>query len=79
MSNKAQLASYYVAEIIVQKQMKPHTVSQSFNLSACLKFVRTMLSEEVEQAVRNILLLDDSIRRIINYTSSNIAENMSKT
>jgi hypothetical protein len=78
-SNKTQLAFYDVAEIIVQQQMKPHTVSQSFNLSACCKFVRTMLIEEVEQAVRNIQLLDDNIRRRINDTSSNISGNVSET
>jgi hypothetical protein len=55
--------------------MKPHTVSQS----ACLKFVKTMLSEEVEQAVRNVQLLDDSMRRRVNVTSSDTEENVSKT
>jgi hypothetical protein len=78
-SNKAQLAFCDLAIIIVQKQMKPHTVRQSFNLSACLKLVKTMLSEEVEEAVRNIQLLDDNIHRRINDASSNIAENVSKT
>ena len=52
---------------------------QSFNWSACLKFVKTMFSDEAEQAVRNIQLLDDNIRGRINDTSSNIAENVSKT
>lgn len=56
MSTRAHLAFYDIAEIIVHKQIKPHTVRQSFNLSACLKFVKTMLSEEVEKAVRNMQL-----------------------
>jgi hypothetical protein len=73
------LVLYDVDEIKVQKQIKPHTVSQSFNFSACIKFVKTMLSEEVEQPVMNIQLLDDNIHRKINDTSSNIAKNVSKT
>jgi len=38
-----------------------------------------MFSDEAEQAVRNIQLLDDYIRRRINDTSTNIAENVSET
>jgi hypothetical protein len=71
------MAFYDVAEIIVQQQMKPYTVSQSLNFSAYLKFVTTMLSEDVEHAVRNFQLLDDNIRRRIIDKSSDIAENVS--
>jgi hypothetical protein len=37
-----------------------------------------MLSEEAEQNIANIPLLDDSMRRRMNDTSSNIEENVSK-
>jgi hypothetical protein len=74
-SDKAQLASYKVAEIVAQ-QMKAHTIAESLILPACQAIVKTMLGDEAELEIKKIPLSDDTIKRRIQDMSNDIEENV---
>ena len=74
-SEKAQQASYQVAEIVAQ-QMKAHTIAESLILPACLAVVKTMLGDEAELEIKKVPLSDDTIKRRIIDMSNDIEENV---
>ena len=75
-SDKAQIASYQVSELIAQN-MKAHTLGKSIILPACKKIVSTMLGNEAALKISKIPLSDDTVRRRILEMSSDIEKNVS--
>lgn len=61
-SNKAQIASYKVAELIAQKT-KPYTVVESLILQTCHEII-IIFGDEASNSIWKILLSDDSILKI---------------
>ena len=76
-SDKAQIASYQVSELIAQN-MKAHTLGESIILPACKKIVSTMLGNEAALKISKIPLSDDTVRRRILEMSSDIEKNVSR-
>jgi hypothetical protein len=74
-SDKAQEASYYVAELVA-KQMKPHTIAESLILPACQAIVKTMFGEEAAREITKIPLSNNTISRRITEMSKDIEENV---
>ena len=60
MSEKAQLASYDVAKIIVLKS-KSHDLAELVILPACKKMVKIMLGDKAEQEINKIPLSNNTI------------------
>lgn len=75
-SDKAQIASYKVVELIAQKT-KPHSVAESFILTLCSDIVKIMFGDEASNEISKIPLSNDTIRRI-NDMSVYIEENVNK-
>ena len=75
-SDKAQIASYQVSELIAQN-MKAHTLVESIILPACKKIVSTMLGNEAALKISKIPLSDDTVHRRILEMSSDIEKNVS--
>ena len=75
-SDKAQIASYQVSELIAQN-MKAHTLGESIILPACKKIVCTMLGNEAALKISKIPLSDDTVRKRILEMSSDIEKNVS--
>lgn len=67
-AEKAQKASYLVAELIA-KNMKPHTIAESLILPSCCAIVRIMFGAEAEKEVKKIPLSDIISRRIQEMSS----------
>ena len=61
-SERAQLASIEIAEIIAMKS-KSHTLAESVILPACKKIVKSMLGETAEKEISKIPLSNDTIHR----------------
>lgn len=76
-SDKAQLASYKVSEIIATK-MKPHTIAETLILPACKEIVKIMLGEDSEQVISKVPLSNNTISRRIDHMSSDIAANVAE-
>ena len=74
-SEKAQIASYEVSEMIALK-MKSHSLAESVILPACKKMVRTILGEEAEKQISKIPLSNDTVYRRIQEMSHDIEENI---
>ena len=74
-SEKAQLASYEVAEIIALKS-KSHVLAESVILPACKRMVKLMLGDKAEQEISKIPLSNNTIQRRILDLSDNIEENV---
>ncbi|VEN56237.1 unnamed protein product [Callosobruchus maculatus] len=72
-SDKAQTASYKVAELIALKQ-KPHTEGESLILPACCEIVKIMFGRGAEKELLKIPLLDDTIKRRIIDMSEDIGK-----
>ena len=72
-SEKAQAASYDVAEIIAQ-QTRSHTLAESIILPACRKIVKRILGDKAEQEIRKTTLSNNTIQRRIVDLSANIEE-----
>lgn len=70
-SEKAQEASYTVAELVAQK-MKSHTTAESIILPACCEIVKIMFGEECEKEVRKIPLSNNTISRRIEDMSKDV-------
>ncbi len=58
-SDKAQEASYLVAELVVKK-MKSHTIAESLIMPACKIIVRTKLGEEAESELSKVPVSDNT-------------------
>ena len=71
-SDKAQEASYLVAELVAKK-MKSHTIAASLIMPACKIIVRTMLGEEAECEVSKVSVSDNTISRRVDDLSNNIS------
>ena len=76
-SERAQLASIEVAEIIAMKS-KSHTLAESVILPICKKMVKSMLGETAEKEISKIPLSNDPIHRRILDLSENIDTNVQK-
>ena len=74
-SERAQLASIEVAEIIAMKS-KSHTLTESVIFPACKKMVKSMLGETAEREISKIPLSNDAIHRRILDLSENIDTNV---
>lgn len=74
-SDKAQIASYQVSEMIAQN-MKAHTIGESLILPACKKIVSTMLGDEAAMKISKIPLSNDTVHRRILEMSSDIEKNV---
>ncbi|XP_068219683.1 zinc finger BED domain-containing protein 5-like [Palaemon carinicauda] len=72
-ADKAQEASYLVAELVV-KSMKPHTIAETLILPACSAIVKIMFGSEAEKEVRKIPVSDSTISRRIHDMSADIEE-----
>lgn len=75
LSEKAQIASYEVSEMIAVK-MKSHTLAESIILPACRKMVKTMLGDDAEKQLSKIPLSNDTVHRRILEMSTDIEENV---
>ena len=74
-SEKAELASYEVAEIIALKS-KSHVLAESVILPACKRMVKIMLGDKAEQEISKIPLSNNTIQRRILDLSDNIVESV---
>ena len=74
-SEKAQEASYLVAQIIA-KNKEPHTTAETTVLQSCCAIVRTMFGPELEKEVKKIPLADNTIGRRIQHMSEDIKQQM---
>lgn len=72
-SDKAQIASCAVAEILAQKR-KSHLTAESVILPACRKIVKIMFGDEAEKEVMKIPLSDNTISRRIDDMSQDIEQ-----
>lgn len=72
-SEKAQEASYVVAELIAKK-MKSHTTAESIILPACCEIVKIMFGEDSEKEIRKIPLSDNTISRRIEDMSKDVED-----
>lgn len=70
-SEKAQVASYKVAEIVTKK-MQPHTIAEDVILPACKEIVKSMLGDSAEKEISLVPLSNDTISRRIDDMSSDI-------
>ncbi len=71
-SDKAQEASYLVAEVVAKK-MKSHTFAESLIMPACKIIVRTMLGEEAESELSKVPVSDITISRLVDDLFNNIS------
>ncbi|XP_068212657.1 zinc finger BED domain-containing protein 5-like [Palaemon carinicauda] len=76
-SERAQLASIEVAEIIALKS-KSHTLAESVILPACKKIVKSMFDEKAEKDISKIPLSNDTIHKRILDLSENIEKKVQK-
>ncbi len=74
-SDKAQEASYLVAELVA-KEMKAHTIAESLILPACQAIVKAMFGDEAQKEVAKIPLSNNTISRRISDMSIDIEMNV---
>lgn len=70
-SDKAQIASYKVAELIALK-LKPHTIAESLILPSCCEIVKIMFGEDAINEIMKIPLSNDTIKKRIKDMSLDI-------
>ncbi|GFW16554.1 SCAN domain-containing protein 3 [Trichonephila clavipes] len=75
-SEKAQVASYEIAELIAVN-LKPHNLAEEIILPACRKIVKTIIGGSADICI--IPLSNDTIHRRIKDMSENIEQNTAKT
>ena len=75
LSDKAQEASYAVAEIITRK-LKSRTIAERVILPACQEMVKVMFGEDAVSEVNKIPLSDKTISRCIQDMSGDIEFNI---
>ena len=63
-TDKAQLASFQVAELVA-KRMKPHSIVESLIMPACKVMVRTMIGEEAEKIISKMPSSNNTVSRRI--------------
>lgn len=76
-AEKAQLASYKVAEIIARK-MQPHTAAETLILPACKEIVKSILGEDAEREISKVPLSNDTISRRIEDMSFDIQKQVAE-
>jgi hypothetical protein len=76
-SEKAQFASYEIAELIAMK-LKPHNLAEEIILPACRKIVKTMIGGAADIEILKIPLSNDTMHRRIQHLSENVELNVSK-
>jgi len=74
-SDKAQQASFLVAEIVAQ-QSKPHTVAEKLIMPACIAIVKTMLGSDAADEIKKVPVSDNTISRRIDDMSTDIESNL---
>ena len=74
-SERAQLASYEVAEIIALKS-NSHVLAESVILPACQKMAKVMLGDKAEQDISKIPFSNSTIQRRIINLSGNIEQSV---
>lgn len=77
-SEKAQIASYEIAELIAVK-LKPHNLAEEIILPACRKIVKIMIGGSADIDICKIPVSNDTIHRRIRDMSQNIEQNTAKT
>ncbi|GFT40059.1 SCAN domain-containing protein 3 [Trichonephila clavipes] len=77
-SEKAQVASYEIAELIAVN-LEPHNLAEEIILPACRKIVKTMIGGSADIDICKIPLSNDTIHRRIKDMSENIEQNTTKT
>ncbi len=75
--DKAQEASYLVAELVAKK-MTSHTIAESLIMHACKIILRTMLGEEAESELSKVPVFDNTISRRVDDLSNNISDILSE-
>jgi hypothetical protein len=76
-AEKAQVASYKVAEIIA-RNMQPHTIAETLILPACKQIVKSVLGEAAEREILNVPLLNDTVSCCIEDMSSDIQKQVAE-
>ncbi|GFS97486.1 SCAN domain-containing protein 3 [Trichonephila clavipes] len=77
-SEKAQVASYEIAELIAVN-LKPHNLAEEIILPACRKIVKTIIGGSADIDICIVPLSNDTIHRRIKDMSENIEQNTAKT
>ncbi|GFY15012.1 SCAN domain-containing protein 3 [Trichonephila clavipes] len=77
-SEKAQVASYEIAELIAVN-LKSHNLAEEIILPSCRKIVKTMIGGSADIDICKIPLSNDTIHRRIKDMSENIEQNTAKT
>ncbi|XP_022902382.1 protein FAM200C-like [Onthophagus taurus] len=72
-SEKAQVASYKIVELIAVK-LKPHNLAEEIILPACRKIVKIMIGGSADIDICKIPLSNDTIHRRIKDMSQNTAK-----
>jgi len=76
-SEKAQEASYLVAEIIAKKK-KSHLITESLILPACQIMVKTMIGEQAEKEITKIPISNNTISKRICSMSEDFEQQVLK-
>ncbi|CAH1104192.1 unnamed protein product [Psylliodes chrysocephalus] len=76
-SEKAQVASYEIAELIAVK-LRPHNLAEEIILPACRQIVKIMIGGSADIDICKIPLLNDTIYHRIKDMSQNIGQNTAK-
>lgn len=77
-SEKAQVASYKIAELIAVN-LKPHNLAEEIILPPCRKIVKTIIGGSADIDICKTLLSNDTIHRRIKDMSENIEQSTAKT
>ena len=76
-SEKAQEASYLVAELVAKK-MKIHTIAESLIMPACKIIVKAMIGEEAVREISKVPVSDNAVSRRVDDMSRNISDILSE-